>query len=246
MGPVTAGVGSCSVAQLPRLHAIQAAGLDGALRPVGACSDCTCETGVLVEAQSGTGRAAIFAERSGERKPRAVRGAARSERSSGAGGLKAHAPLDDRAVLLELVHGPIQTGGVDSKFLGDLAHGDARTLMDQMQDVLLSTRRAARTGPPIARRAPRRACPPRRDRRLGRRRLPARVTRRHGCPRLGRRGASATPSLGRRGPPLTGGRGVIVEAQPRRWAICSSSWYSAASGLSSRRRLATSCSAVRN
>src|SRR3954447_15349610 len=59
------------------------------------------------------GRAAIFAERSAERKPRAVRGAARSERSSPAGGLKAHAPLDDCAVLLELVHRPIQTAGVD-------------------------------------------------------------------------------------------------------------------------------------
>src|SRR5207342_648063 len=87
--------------------------------------------------------------------------ATQTSEASVAGGLKRHAPLDDRAVLLELVHRPVQTGGVDSQLLGDLAHGDAGTLFDQAQDVLLSARGAARAGPAVACRALRRARPSR-------------------------------------------------------------------------------------
>jgi hypothetical protein len=90
--------------------------------------------------------------------------------ASVAGGLKRHAPLVDRTVLLEPVHRPVQTGGVHAQLRGDLAHGDTGTLLDQTQDVLLSARGAARAGPPIACRALRRAPPSRLrrcDRRLG-------------------------------------------------------------------------------
>jgi hypothetical protein len=59
--------------------------------------------------------------------------------------------LGDRAFLLELVHRAVQTGGVDSELLGDLADGDAGTLIDEAQDVLLSARGAPRTGPLLVR-----------------------------------------------------------------------------------------------
>lgn len=62
--------------------------------------------------------------------------------ASVAGGMKRHAALDDCAVLLELVHRPVQPGRVDPQLFGDLGHGDAGMLLDQTQDILLSPRGA--------------------------------------------------------------------------------------------------------
>ncbi|HEX5923219.1 MAG TPA: hypothetical protein VFY45_05270 [Baekduia sp.] len=63
---------------------------------------------------------------------------ARRAQTSAVGGLKGRTLLDDRALLLELVHRTVKTGGIDAELLGDLADGDAGARIDQAQDVLLS------------------------------------------------------------------------------------------------------------
>jgi hypothetical protein len=178
------------------------------------------------------------------------RGTRAEREGSAAGGLKRHAALDDCAVLLELVNGPVQAGGVHSQLLGDLAHGDTGTLLDQTQDVLLSARGAARAGPPIACGALLRARPPRRGRCADALAvpLPALPSRLDAADRVvafaaRRRRRSGLVDAGGRGPAAGAS---LLTLKPRRWATCSSSWYSATSGLSSRRRLATCSSAVRN
>ena len=174
----------------------------------------------------------------------------RAREGSAAGRLKRHAPLDDRAVLLELVHRPVQTRGVHSQLLGDLAR--------VMPGRCLTRRRTS-------------CC--RRDVRLE----PARLSLAELCGERARRACvaatdalvvppSALPSCldaadraavfaarrrGRAGLVEAGGRvpgagASSLTLNPRRWATCSSSWYSATSGMSSRRRLATCSSAVRN
>jgi hypothetical protein len=62
--------------------------------------------------------------------------------------------LGDHTVLLELMHWPVQTTGVDPELLGDLADRDTRALTDQAQDVLLTARSAVRVEPTAPARAP--------------------------------------------------------------------------------------------
>jgi hypothetical protein len=69
-------------------------------------------------------------------------------------GLKRDPLLGDHAVLLELMHWPVQTTRVDPELLGDLADGDTRALTDQAQDILLTARSAVRVEPTAPARAP--------------------------------------------------------------------------------------------
>src|SRR5215211_7728274 len=79
-------------------------------------------------------------------------GGAPSRRCLAAAGVQRGGVLGDQAVLLELADVAVEIGGVDAEFRGDVLDGNAGTVADQTQDVLLTARLGVAARPAFPRR----------------------------------------------------------------------------------------------